>query len=90
MQQVTVGTKYQIVIPREIRKKIKGLRPGNKVSVGKLDENTIAIKTEPKNWVERTKGMMTEAWEGIDTTAELEKTRDDWEERLKELEKDFK
>ena len=87
MQQVTVGTKYQIVIPKEVRKKIKGLRPGSKVSVNKLDENTIAIKTKPLDWVERTRGMMTEAWKNIDTTAELEKMRDEWEDRLKELEK---
>ena len=87
MQQVTVGTKYQIVIPKEVRKKIKGLRPGSKVSVNKLDENTIAIKTKPQDWVERTRGMMTEAWKNIDTTAELEKMRDEWEDRLKELEK---
>ena len=79
MQQATIGTKYQIVIPKEVRRKIKGLRPGSKVSVGKLDENTIAIKTEPTNWVERTKGMMTEAWKGIDTTTELEKMRNEWE-----------
>jgi len=87
MQQVTVGTKYQIVIPKEVRKKVKGLRPGSKVSVNKLDENTIAIKTKPQDWVERTRGMMTEAWKNIDTTAELEKMRDEWEDRLKELEK---
>jgi len=87
MQQVTVGTKYQIVIPKDVRKKVKGLRPGSKVSVNKLDENTIAIKTKPQDWVERTRGMMTEAWKNIDTTAELEKMRDEWEDRLKELEK---
>ena len=82
-----MGTKYQIVIPKEVRKKVKGLRPGSKVSVNKLDENTIAIKTKPQDWVERTRGMMTEAWKNIDTTAELEKMRDEWEDRLKELEK---
>ena len=90
MEEVIVGTKYQVVIPKAVRRKIKGLRPGSRVTVGKLDENTIAVKTEPANWIERTKGMMTEAWKGIDTTAELEKMRDEWEEKPKILEKSVK
>ncbi|MDO8498210.1 MAG: AbrB/MazE/SpoVT family DNA-binding domain-containing protein [bacterium] len=89
MYQVTVGTKYQIVIPKEVRKKIKGLRPGKKVGVYIVGDE-VKIKTEPENWLERTRGMMTEAWRGLDTTKELEKMRDEWEDKLKELEKDFK
>lgn len=90
MQQVTVGAKYQIVIPKEIRKKIKGLRPGIKVAVDRVDDNTVAVKTEPADWVKRTAGMMTEAWQDIDPIRELEKMRNEWEERLKVLEKSFK
>lgn len=90
MQIVTVGSKYQIVIPKEVRKKMKGLRPGIKVGVYSDKEDTMTVKTEPQNWVERTRGIMTEAWKGIDTTKELQKMRDEWEERLKEIEKDLK
>lgn len=90
MQQVTVGPKYQIVIPKEVREKLNGLTPGAKVMVGKVNKDTITIKTNPKNWVERTRGMMTKAWKDIDPIAELEKGRDEWEERLKEFEKDIK
>lgn len=87
MQQVTVGTKYQIVIPKTIRKKLKSLKPGSKVTLHQVDENTVALKISSTNWLERTRGMMTEAWKDIDTTAELEKMRNEWEERLKEFEK---
>lgn len=90
MHQVTVGPKYQIVIPKEVRKKIRDLRPGAKVMVGKVNGNTISIKTNPKSWVDRTYGMMKDAWKDIDPIAELEKGRDEWEERLQQLEKDFK
>jgi AbrB family looped-hinge helix DNA binding protein len=90
MQQITVGTKYQIVIPKEVRKKMKNLRPGSKVSINRLDEKTIAIRTEPSQWLERTKGMMTGAWKNINTSSELEKIRNEWEERLKEVEKNIK
>lgn len=90
MQLVTVGAKYQIVIPKEVRKKIKGLRPGDKVGIYSVDQGTVTIKAEPKNWLERTRGMMTEAWKGIDTTRELEKMRDEWDDKLKDLEKELK
>lgn len=90
MQQVTVGTKYQIVIPKEVRKKIKGLRPGSKVKIYSPDESTVSIKVVPQDWVERTYGMMTEAWKDIDPIAELEKMRDEWEERLKGFEKELR
>lgn len=90
MQQVTVGTKYQIVIPKEVREKVKSLKPGVKVSVQSVDEDTIAIKTNPQDWVERVSGMMTEAWKDFDPAVEVKKMRDEWEERLRKLEKDFK
>lgn len=82
MQQVTVGTKYQIVIPKEVRKKIKGLKPGSKVSVGLSDEATITVKTNPEDWLKRTRGMMKDAWEGIDTTKYLQNLRNEWDKKL--------
>lgn len=81
MQLVTVGRKYQIVIPKEVRKKLKGLKPGSKVGLGVADENTATLKTEPQSWVERTSGMMKEAWKGIDTTKYLEKLRNEWDRK---------
>lgn len=79
MQQVTVGTKYQIVIPKEVRKKVKGLKPGSKVSVNITDENTLIVKTNPQDWLVRTRGIATEAWKGIDTTKYLEDLRNEWD-----------
>lgn len=65
---------------------MKGIRPGTKVLVSNQDENTASIKTEPQSWVERTSGMMTEAWKDIDPIQELEKMKDEWDKRLKEQE----
>ena len=81
MQQVIIGTKNQIVLPKEIRKKIKGLKPGNKVKVYPLNENTVAIKVDIENWVESSRGIAKEAWKNIDTTAYLDKLRDEWHEK---------
>lgn len=85
MQQATVGTKYQIVIPKEVRKNIRALKPGSKVTVKSVDNETITIKAEEKSWVERTEGIMSKAWENIDPIAELEKMRDEWEEKLEKM-----
>ena len=78
MQQVTVGTKYQIVIPKEVRKLVNGFKPGRMVSVKQIDENTVTITTSPASWVEKNKGLMTESWKGIDMGKELEKIRNEW------------
>lgn len=85
--QVKIGPKYQVVIPKEIRQKIKGLQPGNKVSIHATGKDMLTIQTDPKSWLERTRGLMTEAWKDIDPIAQLEKGRNEWEERLKKLEK---
>lgn len=78
MQLVTVGTKYQIVIPKQVREKIKGLKPGGKVLVGNVDNRTITIKAEEKSWVERTRGIAKVAWKDIDTTEYLQNLRNEW------------
>lgn len=79
MQLVTVGTRYQIVIPKSIRKRMKGIRPGSKVGLYTEDETTATIKLEPQDWVKRTLGIAKEAWKGIDTTKYLEKLRSEWD-----------
>lgn len=79
--QVTVGSKYQIVIPKEIRKKIKGLRPGIKVSVNSLDTETVTIR-KVGNWLERTRGTMKKAWKNVDTSKYLEDLRNEWDQKF--------
>lgn len=81
MQQATIGSKYQIVIPKEVRNKIKGLKPGAKVIVRSTDKETITIKKVKTNWIERTKGIAKEAWIGIDTGKYLEDLRNEWDNK---------
>lgn len=79
--QVTVGSKYQIVIPKEVREKINGLKPGDKVVVKKVDKDTVTIKKVKKDWVERTRGIAKKAWKDIDTTKYLEDMRNEWDRK---------
>ena len=78
MQTVTVGPKYQVVIPKEVRKKTVGLNPGIKVAIKSVNKNTITIEVSPLDWIERTAGIMAEAWKSIDPIKELEKMRNEW------------
>lgn len=80
MQLATVGSKFQVVIPKAVRKQIKTLKPGAKVEVS-ADGKNISINTEPKNWLERTRGMMKEPWKDINTTKYLEDLRNEWDKK---------
>lgn len=81
MQQVTIGTKNQIVIPLEVRKKIKGLKPGRKVKVYALSQDTVAIKISDKSWVESSYGAMKQYWKDKRPDLEVEKMRNEWDEK---------
>lgn len=83
MQLVTVGSRYQIVIPKEVRKKVKGLRPGSKVGV-KTDEKVITLEPAVENWVDKNYGKYKKYLKGA--AEEVEKMRNEWEEKSKELE----
>ncbi|MBI2430767.1 MAG: AbrB/MazE/SpoVT family DNA-binding domain-containing protein [Candidatus Levybacteria bacterium] len=79
MQQVTIGSKYQIVLPKEVRKKLKAIRPGNKVHVYPIDEETLEVKVSKQNWSDENYGALKKYWKGIDPIAEVEKMRDEWD-----------
>lgn len=80
MQLVTVGSRYQIVIPKEVREKVNGLKPGVKVAVQQLKADTFTIKTSKKSWADESYGFMREAWKGLDPAKEIDKMRDEWDQ----------
>ena len=71
----------KLISRKGIRKNIKGIKPGVKVSVHSLDKETITIKTNPTSWVERTRGIAKDAWRDIDTTKYLEDLRNEWDRK---------
>ena len=81
MQQVTVGPKYQIVIPKQIRKNIKNFKPGIKVNVSQNKKGIITIQPQAKttNWVEENQGRFKGVW-GDDPIGEITKMRAEWDE----------
>ena len=64
---VTVSSKYQVVIPREIRKKLN-IHPGEKFEVVPFDHR---LEFLPVRDVKEMRGFL----KGIDTTVEREEDR---------------
>lgn len=81
MQTVTVGTKYQVVIPKKVREKLK-IKPGDKISIGAKNKESATLKTNATSWAERTRGIAKKAWKNIDTTKYLEDLRNEWEKKV--------
>ena len=67
MEIVTVSPKFQVVIPRAIRK-LLGIRPGQRVQVILYGNRIELIPLKP---VKKTRGFL----RGIDTTVEREPDR---------------
>jgi len=65
MSRVTVSPKFQIVIPREIRERVR-LRPGQKMTLLERDGIITAIPDQP---IEKLRGIL----KGMPTTGLREK-----------------
>ena len=81
MQQIIIGSKNQIVIPQEVRRHIVGLKPGRTVSVYLLNKDTVVIKASESSWLKRSYGGMSKAWENTRSTTQVEKLRNEWNEK---------
>ncbi|MHB8362187.1 MAG: AbrB/MazE/SpoVT family DNA-binding domain-containing protein [Patescibacteria group bacterium] len=78
MKEMIVGTKNQIVIPKEVRQKVKDLGPGKKVMIYSLDDETIIIKVESTDWLNDNYGAMKKIWKNVDPSMEVKKMRKEW------------
>lgn len=73
---ITVSSKYQIVIPREVREKLD-LKAGDKLVI-KANSEKIIIYPQPKSYVKYALGLGKEIWQGIDATEYVKKERQTW------------
>lgn len=80
MQKITIGSKNQIVIPKEIRDNMENIKPGRTVSIYQLDPQTVIIKSTQKSWLESSYSSMKKAWKNSNPLNELKKMREDWNE----------
>jgi len=71
---VKVSSKYQIVIPLEVRKKIN-LKSGDRLII-KTNNEKIIIYLQPKSYAKYALGLGKEIWKGIDATEYVRKERE--------------
>ncbi len=73
MADATVSSKFEMVIPREARKRL-GLKPGDKLLV-LLKGNTMILRKKPKSFAAALKGIGRELY----AADYLKKERDSWD-----------
>ena len=73
---IKVSSKYQIVIPRDIREKLN-LKVGDKLII-KTNNEKIIIYPQPKSYAKYALGLGKEIWQGIDVTEYVRKERETW------------
>ena len=78
MESVKVSTKYQVVIPREARKKLD-VHEGDELLVQVKDGVMMIIK-RPASYTEFTRGLGSRVWEGVDIDKYLRGERESWEQ----------
>ncbi len=75
-KMIKVSSKYQIVIPREVREKLN-LKTGDKLII-KANNEKIIIYPQPKSYAKYSLGLGKEIWQGVDATEYVKKERQTW------------
>lgn len=77
---VTVSSKYQIVIPKELRE-LLGISPGDQLLMEAVDSGQIRLRPRPNSYAKALRGLHKEIWRDVDATEYVAGERDSWENR---------
>lgn len=75
MKEVIVSGKYQVVIPKAVRKQL-AIKPGQKV---RIERHSRGVLIDTTSIVEKYAGSLTGIWGTQDPAKWLRKERDDWD-----------
>jgi AbrB family looped-hinge helix DNA binding protein len=75
MPYAKLSSKSQIVIPADIRRKLR-VRPGDTLEMT-LKDDTVTIRKAPVSYLEALENCASDLWRGSEK--ELQKERDQWE-----------
>lgn len=82
MTTTTLSSKNQIVIPKEVREKLK-LRSGSKLVVYPVDETHAVIAKEPKSYSDALRGLGKEVWQALGGADKyIKQERASWDKKL--------
>ena len=80
MPRVKVGPKYQVVIPRVVRRTI-GIHPGDFVTIESTPKRQAIIKPSVKDFLDKYQGILAGAWDEFGgSEAYLEQERNSWDD----------
>lgn len=77
MLTVTVSSKYQIVIPKEARKKLN-VRPGDQLLVH-FEDQQMVLRVRPRSYAKYLRGLHKEIWQDLDAIEYVRRERAAWE-----------
>lgn len=72
----TIGSKYQIVIPKEVRRELN-IKPGQKLYIDATPDGKVYMIVPPANWSDQNFGALRKYWKGINMIKEVEKIRNE-------------
>ena len=81
MEQTLVSTKYQVVIPKAIRRKVK-VKPGQKMNIDVAGEQIIlspARTAKKLNWPHDHIKLLAPDWKDVDPKKYIEAERNSWD-----------
>lgn len=76
MSKTTVSSKYQVVIPKEVRKRAN-LREGQELQVYLVEDNIVL--TPQKKWPDDYIASLKDVWKDVDVVAYLKEEDNSWE-----------
>lgn len=85
MTKAKVSSKYQVVIPKNIREKV-GIKKGDTVRIAPVKEG-VYITNQPQSWAEYGKGLGKKIWQEVDALEYIKTQRAGWKDREKAIKK---
>jgi len=79
MSKTTISPKYQVVIPKEVRKKLN-IKEGQVLHVYPVGDS-IMFSPKPINYTEKMLGLGQEIWQDIDPLEYIRQERADWDKK---------
>jgi len=85
METTTLSSKYQIVIPKNIRKKLS-LSPREKLTVSlSPDQTYLIVKPAIKNWTKHARGLGKKMWSQVDSAKYHQEFKESLERKKVEI-----
>ncbi len=77
MNTAKLSAKYQVVIPREVRRKMR-LEKGSRVSWYPLDDERVVLTRQARDPVVALRGLGKDLWRSLGGVKYLEQERSSW------------